>query len=142
MLELRFHGRGGQGTVNAAQLLAKAVVMSGGYAQFIPAFGVERKGSPVFGYLRMDDKIIWPKTQVYEPDGVVILDDSLMPQVSVFEGGREIPNTVMLGALARTMGYIDADVLGGLICGKYGEKNEEAFRAGYEAAKVLTLWEV
>ena len=45
MLELRFHGRGGQGTVNAAQLLAKAVVMSGGYAQFIPAFGVERKGS-------------------------------------------------------------------------------------------------
>ncbi len=182
MLELRFHGRGGQGTVNAAQLLAKAVVMSGGYAQFIPAFGVERKGSPVFGYFRMDDKIIWPKTQVYEPDGVVILDDSLMPQVSVFEGlrdggfvvlntmrpaelvplpkqarlytgldatdiarktiGREIPNTVMLGALARTMGCIDADVLGGLICGKYGEKNEEAFRAGYEAAKVLTLWEV
>ena len=58
MLEIRFHGRGGQGTVNAAQMLARAIVRSGSYAQFIPAFGVERKGSPVFGYFRMDDSII------------------------------------------------------------------------------------
>lgn len=86
MLEIRFHGRGGQGTVNAAQLLAKSVVRAGEYAQFIPAFGVERKGSPVYGYFRMNDETIWPKNQVYEPDGVVILDDTLIGTVPVFEG--------------------------------------------------------
>ena len=181
MLEIRFHGRGGQGTVNAAQLLAKAVVAAGGYAQFIPAFGVERKGSPVFGYFRMDSGTIWPKTQVYEPDGVVILDDSLIRAVPVFEGlreggfvvlntaldvrelalppqagvctlldatdiareliGAEIPNTVMLGALARTMPGVDAGILAGLIRGKYGAKNERAFRAGFGSAQVLRLKE-
>lgn len=86
MLEIRFHGRGGQGTVNGAQLLAKAVVKAGQYAQFIPAFGVERKGSPVYGYFRMNDEVIWPKNQVYYPDGLVILDDSLYGAVPLYEG--------------------------------------------------------
>lgn len=95
MLEIRFHGRGGQGTVNGAQMLAKAVVKAGRYAQFIPAFGVERKGSPVYGYFRMSDEVIWPKTQVYYPDGLVIMDDSLYGAVPLYEG-LKTPGFVVL----------------------------------------------
>ena len=58
MKEIRLHGRGGQGVVKASQIVVKAAVEGGGYGQFIPFFGVERKGSPVFGYLRLDDKTI------------------------------------------------------------------------------------
>ena len=177
MLEIRFHGRGGQGTVNGAQLLAKSVVKAGAYAQFIPAFGVERKGSPVYGYFRMSDSTIWQKNQVYYPDGVVILDDSLIKAVPVYEGlkengfvvlntkkkpeelavpsyvsmlacldatgiarevmGVEIPNTVMLGALAKGLPEIDKEILGEMIGQRYGEKNRQAFLRGYEDAVLI-----
>lgn len=94
MKEMRFHGRGGQGTVQSAQLLVKSLVKDGKYAQFIPSFGVERKGSPVFGFFRVDDKPIRPKTQVYYPDVIVVLDDTLIGQVDVFAGAKE--NTSVL----------------------------------------------
>jgi 2-oxoacid:acceptor oxidoreductase gamma subunit (pyruvate/2-ketoisovalerate family) len=84
--EVRLHGRGGQGLVKAAHIIVKAAVDAGKYATFIPFFGVERKGSPVYGYLRLDDKPIRLKTQVYHPDCVVVLDDSLLDEIDVFEG--------------------------------------------------------
>ena len=59
------------------------------YAAFIPFFGVERKGSPVYGFLRLDDKPIRPKTQVYNPDCVIVLDDTLLDEVDVFEGIKD-----------------------------------------------------
>ena len=83
MNEIRLHGRGGQGVVKAAQCIVKAVVAKNGFAQFIPYFGVERKGSPVFGFLRIDNKPIRLKTQIYKPKILFIFDDSLL----------EIPNT-------------------------------------------------
>jgi len=88
MISLRFHGRGGQGIVKACQILAKALVSDGKYAQFIPAFGVERKGSPVYGYFRLDDREIRPKCQVNFPDGIIVFDDSLLsePNVNIYEG--------------------------------------------------------
>ena len=89
MRELRFHGRGGQGTVESCQLLTKALVQDGLYAQFIPSFGVERKGAPVFGFFRMDDKEIRPKTQVYNPDLIVISDETLIGLVDVFTSNKE-----------------------------------------------------
>ena len=78
MKEIRLHGRGGQGVVKASQIIVSAAVAGGRQGQFIPFFGVERKGSPVFGYLRLSDQEIRRKTQIYEPDMLVIMDDSLI----------------------------------------------------------------
>lgn len=78
MREIRFHGRGGQGVVKSAQIIVQSVVEAGSYAHFIPSFGVERKGSPVFGFYRQDEKDIKTKSQIYSPDVIVIYDDSLI----------------------------------------------------------------
>lgn len=88
MKEIRFHGRGGQGVVKAAQILVKTVVDAGLYAHFIPFFGVERKGSPVYGFARIDEKPIRLKTQVYDPHCLIIMDDTLLNTVPVFSGIR------------------------------------------------------
>ena len=58
MIEIRLHGRGGQGTVVASKILADAIVMGGGYVQAFPEFGVERRGAPVVAYVRIDNKPI------------------------------------------------------------------------------------
>lgn len=89
MKEIRLHGRGGQGVVKASQLVVKAAVEGGTYGQFIPFFGVERKGSPVFGYLRLSSETIRRKMQIYEPDILVIFDDSLIALPSTYEGLKE-----------------------------------------------------
>ncbi|MGI6604564.1 MAG: 2-oxoacid:acceptor oxidoreductase family protein [bacterium] len=89
MKEIRLHGRGGQGLVKGAQMIVKAAVSSGKYATFIPFFGVERKGSPVYGFLRINDKPIRPKNMVYNPDCIVVLDDTLLFEVNVFEGMKD-----------------------------------------------------
>ena len=68
MQEIRLHGRGGQGLVKASHLVVRTAVETGHYGQFIPFFGVERKGSPVFGFLRLSEEPIRRKTQVYTPD--------------------------------------------------------------------------
>jgi 2-oxoacid:acceptor oxidoreductase gamma subunit (pyruvate/2-ketoisovalerate family) len=94
VLEVRLHGRGGQGLVKAAHIIVKAAVEKGKYATFIPFFGVERKGSPVYGFLRLDDKPIRLKTQVYNPDCLVVFDDTLLEEVEVFEGIKD--NAVLL----------------------------------------------
>lgn len=89
MKEIRLHGRGGQGVVKASQLVVKAAVAGGKCGQFIPFFGVERKGSPVFGYLRLAEKPIRRKTQIYEPDILVIMDDSLVTLPQTYEGLKD-----------------------------------------------------
>jgi 2-oxoacid:acceptor oxidoreductase gamma subunit (pyruvate/2-ketoisovalerate family)/2-oxoacid:acceptor oxidoreductase delta subunit (pyruvate/2-ketoisovalerate family) len=86
MYEVRFHGRGGQGAVMAAQALASAAFQEGGYATAFPFFGAERRGAPVLAFTRIDKKKIYRKTQVYEPDFVVVLDESLIEGVNVVEG--------------------------------------------------------
>lgn len=83
------HSRGGQGAVKAAQLIVESVVDVGGYAHFIPFFGVERKGSPVYGYLRIDDENINLKCQVYNPDVLIIMDDTLLGMPQTFDGVKD-----------------------------------------------------
>lgn len=89
MKEIRMHGRGGQGVVKSAQIVVKSVVNTGGFAHFIPFFGVERKGSPVFGFLRIDDREIRQKCQVYEPEILLVYDDTLLPMPQTYAGMRE-----------------------------------------------------
>lgn len=86
MKEIRLHGRGGQGVVKASQIVVKAAVNAGDYGQFIPFFGVERKGSPVFGFLRLDTEPIRRKMQVYDPEILLIFDDTLVEIPSTFDG--------------------------------------------------------
>ncbi len=86
MYEVRFHGRGGQGAVMAAQALASAAFQEGGYATAFPFFGAERRGAPVLAFTRIDKERVYRKTQVYEPDFVVVLDESLLDTIDVVEG--------------------------------------------------------
>jgi len=86
MLEIRFHGRGGQGTVVATILMAKAFFRAGFQVQSFPFFGVERRGAPVEAYLRLDREKILLRTNVYTPDHVVVLDRTLMTSIDVTRG--------------------------------------------------------
>lgn len=87
MFEIRFHGRGGQGTVMAAKMLADAVLRAGrGECMAIPEFGVERRGAPVMAYARVSDKPIRARTRIYAPDAVVILDPALASNPAVVAG--------------------------------------------------------
>jgi 2-oxoacid:acceptor oxidoreductase gamma subunit (pyruvate/2-ketoisovalerate family) len=89
MIEVRLHGRGGQGAVVASKILASATLKEGKWAQAFPEFGVERRGQPVTAFLRIDTKAIGAHYRIYEPDHIVILDPTLLGQVNVTEGLRE-----------------------------------------------------
>ncbi|KPJ51281.1 pyruvate synthase [candidate division TA06 bacterium DG_26] len=149
MVEIRWHGRGGQGAKTAALLLADAVISSGKYVQAFPEYGPERRGAPVRSFNRIDKTEIRQHSPVVEPDVVVVLDATLIESAKVTEGlkkdgvllvntaetpgelrkshdiktgkvytvdastialdtmGLDIPNTPMLGALARVTEILD-----------------------------------
>ncbi|MGQ9475297.1 MAG: 2-oxoacid:acceptor oxidoreductase family protein [Actinomycetota bacterium] len=86
MLEIRFHGRGGQGAVTSAELLAVAAINKGMYAQAFPSFGPERRGAPVVAFCRLDEKRILLRAKIYEPNVVVILDSGLLTLIDPVEG--------------------------------------------------------
>ncbi|HTX60674.1 MAG TPA: pyruvate synthase subunit PorC [Methanobacterium sp.] len=89
MIEIRFHGRGGQGAVTAAEILAKAAFEDGKYCQAFPFFGAERKGAPVMAFTRIADKPIRRRYQVYNPNYVIVLDETLLEAVDVLSGLKE-----------------------------------------------------
>jgi len=86
MYEIRFHGRGGQGAVLAAKILAKGLVEEGRFVKAIPSFGFERRGAPVAAFLRFDDKVIRQTTNIYHPDCIVCLDPTIPRTVDIFSG--------------------------------------------------------
>lgn len=86
MLEVRFHGRGGQGAVTAAKILAAALVSTGRYGASFPMFGFERRGAPVVAFGRFGDEPIRLKTQIYTPDVLVVLDPSQKDSPAVWNG--------------------------------------------------------
>lgn len=94
MLEIRFHGRGGQGAVTSAELIAIAAIGKGQYAQAFPSFGPERRGAPVVAFCRVDDKKILARAKVYEPDLVVVLDSGLLTLIDPVEGLK--PNGMLI----------------------------------------------
>jgi len=86
MFQVRIHGRGGQGVVTAAELLALAAFLEGRHAQAFPSFGSERMGAPVVSFCRIDDRPIRVREPITEPDALIIQDPTLLQQVAVFEG--------------------------------------------------------
>ncbi|MFB6133566.1 MAG: pyruvate ferredoxin oxidoreductase subunit gamma [Halanaeroarchaeum sp.] len=86
MKQIRIHGRGGQGSVTLAHLIAEAAYEEDKWAQAFPSFGVERRGAPVEAFARIDDEQITDRSQVDEPDYVVVQDPSLIEFVDVCAG--------------------------------------------------------
>jgi len=98
LIEIRWHGRGGQGAVTSAELLAQAAISEGKYAQAFPSFGAERRGAPVLAFVRISENApIRTRAEVTEPDVVVVLDPSLLRIVDVTsglkDGGTFVVNT-------------------------------------------------
>ncbi|MDD4901691.1 MAG: 2-oxoacid:acceptor oxidoreductase family protein [Patescibacteria group bacterium] len=109
MKQIRLHGRGGQGVVTAAELIAIAAYADGRQAQAFPSFGVERTGAPIQAFARIDDKFIRNREQVYHPDILIILDPTLIGLVDMTsdcgKGIKIIVNTTQpAGELKLTYG--------------------------------------
>lgn len=86
MLQIRLHGRGGQGVVTAAEMLSVAAFEQGRHAQAFPSFGSERTGAPVVAFCRIDDRPIRLREPVLQPDVLIVQDPTLLHQVDVFQG--------------------------------------------------------
>ena len=120
MYEIRFHGRGGQGAVTASKILATAAFLESKWVTSFPFFGTERRGAPVTAFTRIDESKIELRSQIYEPDAVVVLDKSLMKVVNVTEG-------------LKSDGVI-------IVNGKTGDLVEEGkYRVGYVDATSIAL---
>ncbi len=91
MIEIRIHGRGGQGAVIASQIIAEAAFREGMHVQAFPSFGSERRGAPVAAFVRLDREPVLIRTEIYEPDGLIVLDQSLITQklVDVTQGVKD-----------------------------------------------------
>ena len=89
LVEIRWHGRGGQGAKTASLLLADAAFNTGKYIQGFPEYGPERMGAPITAYNRISDKPITVHSNIYEPDYVVVVDDTLLDSVNVTAGLKE-----------------------------------------------------
>jgi pyruvate ferredoxin oxidoreductase gamma subunit len=115
LLEIRWHGRGGQGAVTSAEMIAQAAISEGNYAQAFPSFGPERRGAPVQAFNRVDTKEpVRIRADIAEPDVVVVLDPSLMSIVNVTsglkKGGMVVVNTKKTAQQIRAEFRIDNPV--------------------------------
>jgi 2-oxoacid:acceptor oxidoreductase gamma subunit (pyruvate/2-ketoisovalerate family) len=106
-VEIRWHGRGGQGTVTAATILAEAAIYQGKHAQAYPEFGAERRGAPVRAYTRISDTPIYTKAPITEPDVVVVLDSSLSSSIYI-EGLKK--NGILIINTKKSISEIKKDV--------------------------------
>lgn len=97
MVEIIIHGRGGQGVVIASEVLASALFKEGKHVQAFPSFGAERRGAAVAAYLRFDDEPIQLRCQIYHPDHVIVLDETLLADQATTrtlkEGGSVVVNS-------------------------------------------------
>lgn len=177
MLEqIRIHGRGGQGVVTAAELIAIAAYFEGKYSQAFPNFGVERSGAPIQSYARISDAEIITHEQIYEPSVLIIQDATLIGHVDVFSGinkdtkiiinapkniwpdlklktkhiyfspatetaleifGKNIVNTIILGAFAKYTGLLNLDSLKYAIKEKFKDKGEEIISKNIRAIEKI-----
>lgn len=107
MLQIRIHGRGGQGVVTAAEMLSIAAFEQGRHAQAFPSFGSERTGAPVVSFCRIDDKPIRSREPISAPDVLIIQDAHLLHQVDVFQG--LVPTGFVLINAGRTVSELGLD---------------------------------
>ena len=109
-IEIRWHGRGGQGAKTGALLLATAAYMTGRHVQGFPEYGPERMGAPITAYTRISDTEIRNHANIYEPDYVVVVDESLLEKIDVAAGIK--PGGAILVNSARSVEEVTADIRG------------------------------
>lgn len=114
MLEIRWHGRGGQGAVTAAEILATAVIDEGRYAQAFASFGPERRGAPVLAFTRISEKEILLRSQIYEPDIMVVLDHNLVTMEGL-ERGLKAGGTAILNTASEPKDFAEKFTTAGRI---------------------------
>ena len=107
MIQIRIHGRGGQGVVTAAEMLSVAAFLEGRHAQAFPSFGSERTGAPVVAFCRIDDKPIRLREPIQNPDILIVQDATLFKALDVFEGLS--PDGFLLVNTARPLADIHID---------------------------------
>ncbi|MCL4536940.1 MAG: 2-oxoacid:acceptor oxidoreductase family protein [Nitrospirae bacterium] len=185
-LEIRWHGRGGQGTVTAAKVFADACLSGGRYVQAFPEYGPERSGAPLRAYNRVSSKELRMHCPVLKPNIVVVVDATLLDGIDVTEGapddavfiinssrdpkelreklkakptqrvftvdatkiaidcfGRPMPNSPMVGVLAKVSGIVSLDMILEDVKKSFGKKfsqkiidgNLEAVKRGYEEVR-------
>ena len=149
LIEIRWHGRGGQGAKTASLLLADAAFNTGKYIQGFPEYGPERMGAPITAYNRISNKPITVHSNIYEPDYVVVVDDTLLEAVDVTAGlkkeGAIVINTTKEGEEIKKLlkGYegkvykIDARKISIEALGKYFP-NTPMLAAIVKVSKVMT----
>jgi pyruvate ferredoxin oxidoreductase gamma subunit len=108
LLEIRWHGRGGQGTKTAVLLLAQAAILEGRCAQGFPEYGPERMGAPMQGYNRIADRPIRRRGPIEEPGILVVLDPSLLKDPSLLQGAR--PGSLMIVNTTRPAAQVAAEL--------------------------------
>ncbi len=108
MKQIRIHGRGGQGVVTAAELIAISAFYEGKESQAFPVFGVERTGAPIESYVRIDKHPIRTREQVYAPDILIIQDATLLNTVNVTKGCGQ--NTIAIINTVKNRSEIDIDI--------------------------------
>ncbi len=118
VIEVRWHGRGGQGAVVASMILAKAAFYENYWSQAFPFFGAERRGAPIMAFTRLSKEPIKLRSQVYEPDILVVLDPMLAENPLIWkgfkDGGIVVVNTIKrpeeieLGGRPSRIGTVDA----------------------------------
>jgi len=109
MLEFRLHGRGGQGIVVAAAIFAEAVFTEGYYARAFSLFGAERRGAPVTAFIRVSKDRLMPRSRIYQPDYVVVLDSTLTGSPLI--AGLKEEGTLLINAGDRWDGNLSGEVL-------------------------------
>jgi 2-oxoacid:acceptor oxidoreductase gamma subunit (pyruvate/2-ketoisovalerate family) len=120
MKEIRVHGRGGQGGMAGARMLAAAFVHEGKWATSFPEFGFERRGAPVRAFVRVDDKPIREKMKVYNPDCLLVIDPVLIGSKTTFEGFKPGGILVLNGHEAGSYPEMNLSVVGYVNATKIG----------------------
>jgi len=134
MFQVRFHGRGGQGVVTAAELLASAAFTEGRHAQAFPSFGSERMGAPVMSFCRIDDRPIRTHEPVTEPDALIIQDPTLLHQADIFGGFRGVAPPGQQSAGLGRQGYMLVNS-----ARDFGELGLEEFVRGFHRDRLLVV---
>lgn len=117
MYQVRIHGRGGQGGKTASKIIGTAAFLDGKFVQDFPKYGAERRGAPVAAFTRINETPIEARGYIYDPDAVIVLDESLldMPMVGVLDGlkkgGILIVNSKSTPAQVKTKYRVDAKVI-------------------------------
>ena len=110
MIEVRFHGRGGQGAVTASRILATAAFIEGKHSQSIPMYGTERRGAPVTAFVRIGEKEKMVRSLIHEPDYVVVLDPLLRKTVNITQGLKQTGKVVVNSTVPPKEVELDKDV--------------------------------